>query len=106
MDNKDVQEFCKRVLGAFSDKEYAERKCREKDDYIRKLQNGHERMEVTRSEWVYRGREEVFDISGVRTWGARYQCRNCGFEPIFIEDHGRYNFCPNCGADMRGNGNV
>lgn len=60
---------------------------------------------VTRSEWVYLGREEVLDISGVRTWGARYQCRNCGFEPIFIEDHGRYDFCPNCEADMRGNDN-
>ena len=57
---------------------------------------------VTKSEWVYRGREEVFDISGVRTWGARYQCLNCGFEPIFIEDNGRYDFCPNCNADMRG----
>lgn len=60
---------------------------------------------VTRSEWVYLGREEVFDISGVRTWGARYQCRNCGFEPIFIEDHGRYDFCPNCGSYNGGGDN-
>lgn len=60
---------------------------------------------VVHGEWVYLGREEVFDISGVRTWGARYQCRSCGFEPIFIEDHGIYDFCPNCGADMRGNDN-
>jgi hypothetical protein len=30
------------------------------------------------------------------------QCDQCGFITYAIEGHmGQYNFCPNCGADMR-----
>lgn len=29
--------------------------------------------------------------------GLDYKCSNCGMIPIFRQ----YNFCPNCGADMR-----
>lgn len=30
--------------------------------------------------------------------GLDYKCSNCGMLPYFRQ----YNFCPNCGADMRG----
>lgn len=33
----------------------------------------------------------------ILTGGLDYQCSNCGMVPIFRP----YNFCPNCGADMR-----
>lgn len=46
---------------------------------------------------------EVYDIEGVKTWGSEMQCDQCGFRHTAIEGHmGQYNFCPNCGADMRG----
>ena len=46
---------------------------------------------------------EVYDISGVKTWASKMKCDQCGFTTIAIEGHfSQYNFCPNCGADMRG----
>lgn len=46
---------------------------------------------------------EVYDIEGVKSWGSKMQCDQCGFRFTAIEGHIRqYNFCPNCGADMRG----
>ena len=40
-----------------------------------------------------------------RTWehdGELY-CDRCGFTHDFIDNHtAQYNYCPNCGADMRG----
>ena len=33
----------------------------------------------------------------ILTGGLDYKCSNCGMVPIFRQ----YNFCPNCGADMR-----
>lgn len=48
---------------------------------------------------------EVYDIEGVKTWGSEMQCDQCGFRHTAIEGHmAQYNFCPNCGADMRENG--
>jgi len=47
-------------------------------------------------------REPLFDISGVKTWGVEFRCSECGFVHTVIEANGRYKFCPNCGADMRG----
>ena len=46
---------------------------------------------------------EAYDIEGVKTWGSKMQCDQCGFTHTAIEGHmAQYNFCPNCGADMRG----
>ena len=46
---------------------------------------------------------EVYDIEGVKTWGSEMQCDQCGFRHTAIEGHmAQYNYCPNCGADMRG----
>ena len=54
-------------------------------------------------EWVeVVERTEQYDREGVKTWATLYQCSNCGFVRNAIEGHiGQYDFCPNCGADMR-----
>lgn len=47
---------------------------------------------------------KAFDVNGIGTWASKMQCDQCGFITYAIEGHmGQYNFCPNCGADMRGN---
>ena len=46
--------------------------------------------------------EPVYSIDGVKTWGDKCQCNRCTFTTIAVEGFGYYNFCPNCGADMRG----
>ena len=30
-------------------------------------------------------------------------CSNCGYQMDTHEEHGYFNYCPYCGADMRGN---
>ena len=59
---------------------------------------------VVRGEWVFNSYDEdAYDVHGNKSWANRYYCSNCNFEHAFIENHtGQYNFCPNCGADMRG----
>lgn len=59
---------------------------------------------VVRGEWVFNSYDEdAYDVHGNKSWANRYYCSNCNFERAFIEDHtGQYNYCPNCGADMRG----
>ena len=42
---------------------------------------------VVRGKWIWRG----FNI----------KCPFCKFEPQFDSTEPLYNFCPNCGADMR-----
>lgn len=49
---------------------------------------------VVRGEWV----EFDIDYGGIPTVG--YQCSECGQSNGFLTD-----FCPNCGADMRGGKN-
>ena len=58
---------------------------------------------VVRGEW-----EEIaimpdaYDIAGVITWASEMRCSKCGFLTKAIEGkNSQYNFCPNCGADMR-----
>ena len=55
-------------------------------------------------DWVRLEREEnVYDLHGVPTWGINYMCDKCGFITTAIQGHfGQYKFCPNCGANMRG----
>jgi len=38
-------------------------------------------------------------------WQDRYVCSNCGIEKYFRTSE-KYNFCPHCGADMRGKENT
>lgn len=54
-------------------------------------------------EWSRHTRvESVYSIDGMKTWGDKCQCNKCTFTTIAVEGFGYYNFCPNCGADMRG----
>jgi len=48
---------------------------------------------VVRGEWIY---------NKYYTW----ECGNCGFHPFkgYIPKEPGFNFCPNCGADMRKGG--
>lgn len=54
--------------------------------------------------WIIKeGREQGYDIAGVKTWYLQIMCDKCGFIKTAIEGRtGQYNYCPNCGADMRG----
>ena len=46
---------------------------------------------------------DAYDISGVITWASKMKCDQCGFTTIAIKGHfSQYNYCPYCGADMRG----
>ena len=49
-----------------------------------------EAVPVVHGEWIY---------NQYYTW----ECGNCGFHPFkgFIPKEPGFNFCPNCGADMR-----
>jgi len=61
-----------------------------------------QRLMPKRGEWKKVKNVHAWDVSGVETWGVKRKCTNCDFRHTFIEDHGHYNFCPNCGADMKG----
>ena len=43
---------------------------------------------------------DIFDIEGERTWATKATCSECGFTMRFIEGHGVFNYCPNCGCRM------
>jgi rubrerythrin len=61
--------------------------------------------ERKKGRWLFKERREpVYDISGVKTWGIAYMCPECGFIHTVIEDFGQYVYCPNCGAEMREDG--
>ena len=71
------------------------------EDTIRALPST--KLEQKKGEWVlYESRSDIYDLEGVCTWGKAYRCSECGFIHWVIEDFGIYSFCPNCGADMRG----
>ena len=49
--------------------------------------------------WITKdGKEQGYDIAGVKTWYVQIMCDKCGFIKTAIEGHtGQYNYCPNCG---------
>ena len=72
-------------------------------DYVNALKGRIERIQPIRprrGRWIYG--EDEYGIDG-------YHCDKCGFfvpwdyAHKFINYIADYNFCPNCGADMRGN---
>lgn len=50
-------------------------------------------QELTRDEWHERKRGK---------WTNNNACQFCGFQPWFEKDIHTLSYCPNCGADMRG----
>ena len=69
----------------------------ERNNLIRALQ-----QEPRTGHWIIKdGKEQGYDIGGVKTWYIQIMCDKCGFIKTAIEGHtGQYNFCPNCGAKM------
>lgn len=75
------------------------------EDGIEKIRSYLVRMkkpEREKGKWIYG--EDEYGIDG-------YRCDKCGFFVLwdyghnFINYIGNYNFCPSCGADMRGEEN-
>lgn len=60
-------------------------------------------IEPKRGEWiVHKARTTVGEL-GIDFYPAEYECSCCGFkESMYFIDREPYNFCPNCGADMKG----
>ena len=60
-------------------------------------------IERKKGKWIYYARREPqYDIEGVKTYSIVYRCSECGFLHTVIKNFGHYKFCPQCGADMRG----
>lgn len=61
-------------------------------------------VESTKPEghWIIKeGRNEGYDIAGIKSWYIKIMCDKCGFITTAIEGHtGQYYFCPNCGIKM------
>lgn len=60
--------------------------------YMEGYKAGKKDFEPKQGEWIDTGDMEEY-------WSEEYQCSVCG-----AKDHW-HNFCPNCGADMRGENN-
>lgn len=54
---------------------------------------------VVHGRWVPLGAESDYDL-----W-FEWKCSECGENYAYDEEIIPYNFCPNCGADMRGGAN-
>ena len=52
--------------------------------------------------WITKnGKEQGYDIGGLKTWYIQIMCSECGFIKAAIEGHtGQYHHCPNCGCRM------
>ncbi len=54
----------------------------------------------TKGEWI--AREDMDYIDENKVVHNHFECNKCGFIHDFIDGHtAQYNFCPNCGADVR-----
>lgn len=60
------------------------------------------KQEPKTGHWIEKeGREQGYDIVGIKTWYMQIMCDKCGFIKTAIEGHtGQYHYCPNCGAKM------
>ena len=96
-----IEEICKGC-----NEQYSEEPCEPSDcgimQRIADIPSADVRENV-KGRWVeVVDRTEMYDKEGVKTWGMLFQCNQCGFVLNAIEGHtGQYNYCPNCGADMR-----
>lgn len=59
--------------------------------------------ERKKGKWVEVAVTDGYDKDGIKTWISVMQCDQCGFIVNAVEGHmAQYNYCPNCGADIRG----
>ena len=60
-----------------------------------------------RGEWIeHKERTIVMDNNFVDFFPTEYECSNCGLRrATYFIDSPLSNYCPNCGADMRGDSN-
>lgn len=57
--------------------------------------------ERSQGEWI--AREDMDYLDQNKVYHNHFMCEKCGLVHDFIDGHtSQYNFCPNCGADMRG----
>lgn len=57
--------------------------------------------ERPQGEWI--AREDMDYLDKNKAVHNHFECNKCGLIHDFIDGHtSQYNFCPNCGADMRG----
>lgn len=80
--------------------------CREADDYENEIADLHNRLDIAEYD-KERYKEEITTLEAKNKgewqhdgshWKNRFICSECGYK-LFDEPT---NFCPNCGADMRG----
>lgn len=73
------------------------------DAYCEGQKVGYEKAlsERPQGEWITR--EDMDYLDENKVVHNHFQCNKCGFIHDFIDGHtSQYNFCPNCGKDMRG----
>lgn len=60
------------------------------------------KQEPKTGRWITKdGKEQGYDIGGLKTWYIQIMCSECGFIKTAIEGHtGQYHYCPHCGAKM------
>lgn len=64
--------------------------------------DNYESQEPKTGHWITKdGKEQGYDIGGVKTWYIQIMCSECGFIKTAIEGHtGQYHYCPDCGTKM------
>ena len=69
--------------------------------YAKGYENCEHDNERPQGEWI--AREDMDYLDENKVVHNHFQCKKCGLIHDFIDGHtSQYNFCPNCGADMRG----
>lgn len=60
------------------------------------------KQEPKTGHWITKdGKEQGYDIGGIKTWYIQIMCDKCGFIKTAIEGHtGQYKYCPSCGCRM------
>lgn len=72
-------------------------------DIQRSLDVAIKALEEKRPKGKWVAREDMDYIDENKVVHNHFMCNKCGLIHDFIDEHtSQYNFCPNCGADMRG----
>lgn len=66
----------------------------DREQYLKGYADAKAELELKKGKWIY-DTERVWHDGGIYT---QYHCSECGFQII----GSLYNYCPFCGADMRG----